>query len=64
LIAKFNRRDDDYNVGRWEGVAMKIGKAAGINVAEWGLEEVGGRTIVTLRRFDRDGDVRIRFVQR
>jgi serine/threonine-protein kinase HipA len=62
LIAKFNRRDDDYNVGRWEGVAMKIGKAAGINVAEWGLEEVEGRTIVTLRRFDRDGDVRIPFL--
>lgn len=61
-IAKFNRRDDDYDVGRWEGVAMTLARNAGINVAECKLEQVDGRTVVTLKRFDRNGAVRIPFL--
>ncbi len=62
LIAKFNRPDDDYNVGLWEGVAMTLADHAGINVASSTLEKVDGRTIVTLERFDRVGRARIPFL--
>ncbi len=62
LIAKFNRRDDDYDVGRWEGVAMKLAQAAGLRIAAWELEVIRGRTIITLRRFDREGEIRIPFL--
>lgn len=62
MIAKFNRRDDDYDVGRWEGVAMKLAEQAGMNVAAWSLEQVEGRTVLLMRRFDRAGDARIPFL--
>jgi serine/threonine-protein kinase HipA len=62
LIAKFNRRDDDYDVGRWEGVAMRLAQDAGLNVAGWSLERIDGRTVITVRRFDRDDEVRIPFL--
>ena len=62
LIAKFNRRDDDYDVGRWEGVAMSLAQAAGVRTAAWQLEVISGRTVITLRRFDREGDIRIPFL--
>lgn len=62
MMAKFNRPDDDYDVGRWEGVAMKLAQMAGVNVAPWQLENVGGRTVLLMERFDRDGEVRIPFL--
>jgi serine/threonine-protein kinase HipA len=62
LIAKFNRPDDDWDVGRWEGVAMRLADMAGLNVARWGLEEVGSSTVLLMRRFDRDGAHRIPFL--
>lgn len=62
LIAKFNRPDDDYDVGLWEGVAMKLAGQAGINVASSSMEKVDGRTVITLERFDRAGTARIPFL--
>jgi serine/threonine-protein kinase HipA len=62
LIAKFNRPDDDYDVGLWEGVAMALARHAGIHVASSSLEKVDGRTVITLERFDRAGHSRIPFL--
>lgn len=62
MIAKFNRLDDDYDVGRWEGVAMRLAEMAGLEVASWALEQVDGRTVFLMDRFDRDGEIRIPFL--
>ena len=61
-IAKFNRLDDDYDVGLWEGVAMKLAGDAGLNVAEWAIENLEGRTVLMMQRFDRNGSWRIPFL--
>jgi len=62
MIAKFNRLDDDYDVGRWEGVAMRLAEMAGLNVASWMVEQVSGRTVLLMHRFDREGEIRIPFL--
>jgi len=62
MVAKFNRFDDDYDVGRWEGTAMRLAEMAGLNVASWTVERVEGRTVLLMDRFDRAGDVRIPFL--
>lgn len=62
MIAKFNRPDDDYDVGRWEGVAMKLAERAGLKVALWMVQQVDGRTVLLMDRFDRDGETRIPFL--
>lgn len=62
LIAKFNRHDDDYDVCRWEGIAMDLARMAGLDVAHSAIEQVDGRTVFTMRRFDREGEARIPFL--
>lgn len=62
MMAKFNRLDDDYDVGRWEGVAMGLAERAGLDVASWMVEQVEGRTVLLMDRFDRAGEVRIPFL--
>jgi serine/threonine-protein kinase HipA len=62
MIAKFNRPDDGYDVGLWEVVAMSLADMAGLNVASWAVETVGGRTVLLMRRFDREGEIRIPFL--
>ena len=62
MMAKFNRVDDDHDVGRWEAVAMTLAKQAGINVADSTVETVAGRTVFLMKRFDRDGKRRIPFL--
>lgn len=62
MIAKFNRLDDGYDVGRWEGVAMTLADMAGLDVATWKVEQVDGRTVFLMDRFDRAGAIRIPFL--
>ncbi len=62
MIAKFNRPDDDYDIGRWEGVAMRLAETAGLHVASWSVEQLAGRTVLLMRRFDREGARRIPFL--
>jgi len=62
LIAKFNRPDDDYDVGRWEGVAMSLAVSAGLNVAVWNIESVNQSTVLLMQRFDRKGENRTPFL--
>ncbi len=61
-IAKFPQADDAYPVMQWEAVALDLARRAGIEVPTWRLEQVADRTALLLRRFDRDGDIRIPFL--
>lgn len=61
-IAKFPQADDAYPVMQWEAVALDLARRAGIDVPTWRLEHVVDRTALLLRRFDRDGDIRIPFL--
>jgi serine/threonine-protein kinase HipA len=61
-IAKFPQADDPYPVMQWEAVALDLAHRAGIEVPTWRLEQVADRTALLLRRFDRDGEIRIPFL--
>lgn len=61
-IAKFPQIDDAYPIMQWEAVALDLARHAGIEVPTWRLEQVADRTALLLRRFDRDGDVRVPFL--
>jgi len=61
-IAKFPRRDDDYNIVVWEAVALTLARKAGIRVPEARIEMVGTRPVLVLRRFDRRDGHRIPFL--
>jgi serine/threonine-protein kinase HipA len=60
--AKFPRKNDDIDVERWEAVALALAAKAGISVPEWRIEHVAGRSVLVLRRFDRDPGCRIPFL--
>ena len=62
VIAKFPRRDDDYNAVLWESVSLALARRAGITVPESRIETVGDKPVLLLRRFDRDGGSRIPFL--
>lgn len=61
-IAKFPHQDDEINIVRWEAVALRLARKAGIPVPEWRMEEVAGKSILLLRRFDRAGERRVPFL--
>jgi serine/threonine-protein kinase HipA len=61
-IAKFPRHDDEYNVVVWEAVALVLARKAGIEVPDARIEDVGGKPVMVVRRFDRIGIQRIPLV--
>ena len=61
-IAKFPHHTDEYRTVLWEAVALTLASEAGIPVPEWRIENVGDRAVLLLRRFDRDGAVRVPFL--
>ena len=61
-IAKFPRRDDEYDTVRWESVALTLAARAGIPVPEARVELVADRPVLLLRRFDRVGAQRVPFL--
>lgn len=61
-IAKFPNKGDEVNTVGWEALALTLAQKAGIAVPEWRLESVGGRPVLLLRRFDRDGSARVPFL--
>ena len=61
-IAKFPKRDDDYPLVEWEFVALTLAKQAGLTVPEFRLENIAGRAVLILRRFDRHDATRIPFL--
>ena len=61
-IAKFPRKDDDRSVPHGEVLAMTLARHAGINAAEARLQDVAGRPVSLITRFDRDGPRRVPFL--
>ena len=53
LIAKFSSTTDLYPVVQAEGVAMRLARQAGINVAATEVVKVGNRDVLLVERFDR-----------
>ncbi len=59
-IAKFpSTRYDAWNVTAWEGVALDLARQAGVRVPDWQLLHIADRSVLVVKRFDRDGDRRI-----
>lgn len=61
-IAKFPKHDDLVPVSLWEATALTLAKQAGIPTPKWRIEDVAGRAVLVLRRFDRDGSRRIPYL--
>jgi len=67
-LAKFPKPDgDDWNVIGWEALALETASKLGIKTAArrtLAIEDVDGRarTVLLLKRFDRDGTTRIPFI--
>jgi serine/threonine-protein kinase HipA len=62
-IAKFPSPErDEWDVIRWEAVALTLARTAGIRVPTFKLHEVADRPVLILRRFDRDDRGRIGYV--
>jgi serine/threonine-protein kinase HipA len=59
-IAKFpSGAGDEWDVMRWEAVALRLARAAGIRVEDWKLYVVDGKAVLIVGRFDRVGALRI-----
>ena len=54
-IAKFNRGDDAWNQARVEHAMLELARACGISTAKSRVENVAGRDVLLVRRFDRRG---------
>ena len=52
-IAKFNRGDDAWNQARVEHAMLELAKACGISTARSRVENVAGRDVLLVKRFDR-----------
>ena len=62
-IAKFpSPKADEWDVIRWEAVALTLARHAGITVPEHELHIIESRPVLVVRRFDRDTDARISFL--
>ena len=61
-IAKFPRTDDEINTVRWESVALALAARAGIAVPTATVEDVAGKPVLIVTRFDRSGARRIPFL--
>jgi serine/threonine-protein kinase HipA len=61
-IAKFPHKSDEVDVVRWEAVALSLAGKAGIPVPAWRIEDVAGKPVLLLRRFDRADGGRVPFL--
>ena len=61
-IAKFPMHNDEWDVVRWEAVALRLAESAGIKVPAHRLELIDGRPVLVLRRFDRNDGRRVPFL--
>jgi len=62
VIAKFPHKNDEINTVLWEAVALRLAGKAGIPVPKWRLEQVAGKSVLLLQRFDRAAGIRIPFL--
>lgn len=62
-IAKFpSPANDEWDVMRWEAVALELAGAAAITVPTWNLHTIDGKSVLVVDRFDRNGERRIGYV--
>jgi serine/threonine-protein kinase HipA len=61
-IAKFPQFNDEWSVCQWEATALELAKKAGITTPYWRIENVGEKSVLLVKRFDRDGIIRIPFL--
>ena len=61
-IAKFPNKADEVKTVLWEAVALTLAAKAGISVPVWRIENVGKKPVLLLKRFDRDGGMRLPFL--
>jgi serine/threonine-protein kinase HipA len=61
-IAKFPKKDEEFNVVVWEAVALTLAEKAGIKTAGWRLETIMDKPVLILRRFDRIDGYRVPFL--
>jgi serine/threonine-protein kinase HipA len=61
-IAKFPSPSDDWDVMRWEAVALALAREAGISVPASDLHEIDGKAVLIVDRFDRMNGMRIGYV--
>lgn len=61
-IAKFpSPTNDEWDVIRWEAVALELASRCGIRVPTWDLHVVDGKAVLVVGRFDRQGAHRIAY---
>ena len=61
-IAKFPKKDDEFNVVVWEAVTLTLAKQAGIRVPLYRLETICEKSVLIISRFDREDGKRIPFL--
>jgi serine/threonine-protein kinase HipA len=61
-IAKFPNKGDEINAVLWEAVALTLAAKAGVAVSAWRLRTVAGKSVLLLRRFDREREMRVPFL--
>lgn len=62
-MAKFPATADKYDEVRWEAVALSLAAHAGIETPEWDLlDDINGKPVLLLDRFDRRDDARRPFL--
>jgi serine/threonine-protein kinase HipA len=62
-IAKFHSpAGDEWDVIRWEAVALTLARAAGVSVPQWTLHPVDGKPVLIVDRFDRNDGLRVGYV--
>jgi serine/threonine-protein kinase HipA len=61
-IAKFPQHGDLTPATQWEAVALTLAAKAGIVTPEWRIENIGERSVLLLRRFDRTDGRRVPFL--
>ncbi|ETR67923.1 MAG: HipA domain-containing protein [Candidatus Magnetoglobus multicellularis str. Araruama] len=62
MIAKFPFHLDDYDMQKWEAIALTLAKQSGINVPPFQIMPVENQSVLLISRFDRKKNERIPFV--
>lgn len=61
-IAKFPKKDDEFNIVAWEAVALELAHKAKIRVPKWRLEYILNKPVIIISRFDRESHNRVPFL--
>jgi serine/threonine-protein kinase HipA len=61
-LIRFFPSSDDWDVMRWEAVALDLAARSGITAPDWQIHEIDGKGVLIVTRFDRTGDRRVGYV--